>query len=69
MAIRKYKDEKTSHKAKLRYINNRNREQMTCFSFRFNKESEKDIIEFLKSTPDKIGLIRRLIREEIKKGE
>ncbi len=34
----------------------------------FNKVTEADLIEWLEKQPNKAGLIKRLLREEMKKG-
>ena len=60
MRERKYKDsiERSSEWSK---------EHMRTVSFRFNKESDKDVIERLDSVPNKTDYVRSLVRKDIGK--
>lgn len=40
---------------------------MRTVSFRFNKESDKDVIERLDSVPNKTDYVRSLVRKDIGK--
>lgn len=40
-----------------------------CFNFEFNKNTDADIIEFLSKQENKLGLLKRLLREEMKKED
>lgn len=41
------------------------RENTTQFKLRLNNKTDADIIEFLKSLPNKQGFLKELIRKEI----
>ena len=49
------------------YINEWKRINNKQYAFRFNKESDKDVIEKLDSKEDKTDYIRQLIRKDIKR--
>lgn len=45
------------------------REDYKAYYIKFNKATEADIIEFLESVKNKQGLIKELIRKEMRGGE
>ena len=71
MGKRIYKDKKTSHQAKLRYINTHNKAVYQAFTIRLFKEEDKELIEFVKSQPEKTVFFRKVLKEYIEnhKGE
>lgn len=55
--------------AQIRASKRYNKENTMMLSIRFNLKLDADIIEYLEKAESKTGLIKKLIREEIKKGE
>ena len=55
----------SSTKAQLKY----DKEHTVQFKLKYNKKSDADIIDFLKSLPNKQGYIRNLIRNDIARIE
>lgn len=55
--------------AQIRASKRYNKENTMMLSIRFNLKFDADIIEYLDNAESKTGLIKKLIREEIKKGE
>ena len=49
-------------------ISKRNREKTKSFAFRFNIDTQKDIIDFLESKPNKAGYIASLIKNDMLNG-
>lgn len=65
---KKYKTKKQATKAQLAQNYSWSKENRTAFSFRLNNETQQDVIEKLKSTPNKQEYLVKLVREDIKKG-
>lgn len=66
-AHRKYKDAKTSYKAKMRYINDHNRTVYKAFTIRLFLEEDKELIEFITKQPEKTIFFRKVIKEYMEK--
>lgn len=62
-----YKDAKTSYKAKIRWINNHNKEKTTAFTIRFQNERDSEVIAWFKAQKNKSGCVRDFILNELKK--
>ena len=60
---------KTAYKEKLDYNNAYNRSHYRSFSFRFNKQSESEIIEWLESKESTKQYILNLIKEDLNKNK
>ena len=50
-------------------IAKRNKEKTKSFAFRFNIDTQKDIIDYLNSKPNKAGYIAYLIRKDMNNGD
>ena len=60
---------KIPYKEKLDYNNAYNRTHYRSFSFRFNKESEAEVIEWLESKESTKQYIMQLIKEDMNKNK
>lgn len=60
---------KTPYKEKLDYNNAYNRSHYRSFSFRFNKDSEAEVIEWLESKESTKQYILSLITDDMKKNK
>jgi len=54
---------------KLAYIKNFNKKTYMCFCLKLNKESEADIIEFMRNKENKQGYIKDLIRDDMSRAD
>ena len=66
-APRKYKDAKTSLKAKYRYINEHNKSVYKGFTIRLFLKEDKEIIDYINKQPEKIVFFRKVLREYMEK--
>ena len=60
---------KSQYKEKLEYNNSYNRAHYRSFSFRFNKDSESEIIDWLASKESIKLYILNLIKEDMEKNK
>lgn len=60
---------KEGMKKKCEYINRYNREKQTPIAFRFNHETDKDILQHLDKIDNKTKYIKDLIRADMKKSK
>ena len=58
-----------AYKNKIEYIKGFNKESYKVFCFRFNKKYDAKIIEFLERCPNKQGLIKELLQNEMNKSD
>ena len=68
MANRKYKNAVQERKARNRLITKYHNKAMKSFTFRFHKESDRDVIATLQSKSNKNDYVRQLILKDIKEG-
>lgn len=52
----------------IKAVNKFNKEKTKCINVRLNVNTDADILEKLDSVPSKMGYIKRLIREDMKKN-
>ena len=68
MANRKYPNARQAKKAQRLVNNNYKKRAYKCMAFRFHNENDADVIAKLNSVDNKLGYIKRLIREDIEKN-
>lgn len=56
------------NKAQIKAVNKFNKEKTRCIQIRLNKSTDADILEQLEKVPSKMGYIKQLIREDMKKN-
>lgn len=56
------------NKAQIKAVNKFNKEKTKCIQIRLNKSTDADILEQLEKVPSKMGYIKQLIREDMKKN-
>lgn len=64
-----YKDEKTRKKAQARRSNQYNKEHLYSMAIRLNKVNDAELIEYIKSQPNKTSFFARLVREDMLKNK
>lgn len=57
------------NKAQIKAVNKFNKEKTRCIQIRLNKSTDADILEQLEKVPSKMGYIKQLIREDMKKNK
>lgn len=62
------KKEKEARQKKIEYNMKRNKEAEQVIVLHFQKALDEDIIEKIKSQPNKVGYIRELVRADITKS-
>ena len=63
-----YKTKRQQTKAQTRWTNNWVKDHTKIINFRFNTETDKEVLDKLNSVNNKTEYIRNLILEDIKKG-
>ena len=54
-------------KSVVKAVNKFNKEKTRCIQIRLNKNTDADILEKLGNVPSKMGYIKNLIRDDIRK--
>lgn len=57
-----------AQKAACRRYYAKTKDTFRCVLLRFNKLADRDVIERIDAQPSKVGYIRQLVRDDIKRG-